>query len=49
MPLEIVGHPRSNFVRAVRMVALEKGVPHEHTPELPHSDVIKTLHGAEVF
>ena len=44
MPLEIVGHPRSNFVRAVRMVALEKGVQHEHTPELPHSDVIKTLH-----
>jgi len=26
------------------MVALEKGVAHEHTPELPHSDVIKTLH-----
>ena len=44
MPLEIIGHPRSNFVRAVRMVALEKGVAHEHTPELPHSDVIKTLH-----
>ena len=44
MPLEIIGHPRSNFVRAVRMVALEKGVQHEHTPELPHSDVIKTLH-----
>ena len=44
MPLEIIGHPRSNFVRTVRMVALEKGVNHEHLPELPHSDVIKSLH-----
>lgn len=44
MPLEIIGHPRSNFVRTVRMVALEKGAAHEHLPEMPHSDVIKSLH-----
>tara|TARA_B100001123_G_C15314076_1_gene1025466 strand:+ start:938 stop:1630 length:693 start_codon:yes stop_codon:yes gene_type:complete len=44
MPLEIIGHPRSNFVRTVRMVAHEKGVAYEHIPEMPHSDVIKSLH-----
>ena len=44
MALEIIGFPRSNFVRTVRMVAEEKGVAYGHVPELPHSDVINTLH-----
>lgn len=44
MALEIIGFARSNFVRTVRMVTEEKGVAYEHLPELPHSDVIKSLH-----
>ena len=43
MGLEIVGFPRSNFVRAVRMVAEEKGVAYELVAEMPHSDVVKGL------
>jgi glutathione S-transferase len=43
MALEIIGFPRSNFVRSVRMVAEEKGVPYELLAELPHSDTVKGL------
>ena len=43
MGLEIVGFPVSNFVRSVRMVAEEKGVPYELVPERPHSDTVKGL------
>ncbi len=44
MTLQIIGFPRSNFVRTVRMVAIEKGAPFEHIPELPHSDAVNALH-----
>lgn len=44
MALEIIGTPNSNFVRTVRMVAEEKGVFYENSPDMPHSDVIKLLH-----
>jgi glutathione S-transferase len=43
MTLEIVGFGRSNFVRAVRMVAEEKGVLYELVQERPHSDAVKSL------
>ena len=43
MGLEIIGFPRSNFVRAVRMVAEEKGVDYELVAEMPHSDTVKSL------
>jgi glutathione S-transferase len=43
MVLEIIGFPRSNFVRTVRMVAQEKGVPYEHIPAMPHSDEVKAI------
>jgi glutathione S-transferase len=43
MALEIIGFPRSNFVRTVRMVAQEKGVPYEHIPAMPHSDEVKAI------
>jgi glutathione S-transferase len=33
----------SNFVRAVCMVAQEKGVPYENISAAPHSDEIKAL------
>lgn len=44
MTLEIIGFPRSNFVRTVRMVAQEKGVAYELTPAMPHSDEVKAIH-----
>lgn len=44
MTLTIIGTPNSNFVRSVRMVAEEKGVAYQNSPEMPHSDVIKSLH-----
>ena len=43
MTLEIIGIPRSNFVRTVRMCAEEKGVPHENIAEMPHSDAVKAI------
>ena len=43
MGLEIIGIPRSNFVRTVRMCAEEKGVPHENIAEMPHSDAVKVI------
>ncbi len=43
MALEIIGFPRSNFVRTVRMAAREKGVPYEHIPAMPHSDEVKAI------
>ena len=43
MTLEIVGFAHSNFVRAVRMVAEEKGVAYDLVAELPHSDAVKAL------
>jgi len=43
MTLEIIGFPRSNFVRAVRMVAHEKGVAYENIKAMPHSDEVKAI------
>jgi glutathione S-transferase len=44
MALEILGFPRSNFVRTVRMAVQEKGVAYELVPEFPHADAIKAIH-----
>ncbi len=44
MTLEIIGFPRSNFVRTVRMVAHEKGVAYELDPAMPHADEVKVIH-----
>ncbi len=43
MTLEIIGIPRSNFVRTVRMVAHEKGVQYTLNPAMPHSDEVKAI------
>ena len=43
MTLQIIGIPQSNFVRAVRMVAEEKGVAYELIPAPPHSDDIQMM------
>ena len=43
MTLEIIGAARSNFVRAVRMVANEKDVAYEHVSAMPHSDEVKAI------
>jgi len=44
MTVEIIGFPRSNFVRTVRMVAHEKGMDYELLAERPHSDAVKAIH-----
>ncbi|MBT5107796.1 MAG: glutathione S-transferase family protein [Rhodospirillaceae bacterium] len=44
MALEIIGFPRSNFVRTVCMVAREKGVDYDLTPAMPHSDEVRAIH-----
>lgn len=44
MTLQIIGFPRSNFVRATRMAAHEKGVEYEHIAAMPHSDEVKAIH-----
>ena len=35
--LEIIGVPLSNYVRSLRMMCEEKGVPYRINPALPHS------------
>ena len=44
MTLQIIGFPRSNFVRTVRMAAHEKGIDYDYDPALPHSDKVKAIH-----
>ena len=44
--LEIMGVPFSNYVRSVRMLCEEKGVPYKLTPSLPQSPEIKAVHPA---
>lgn len=43
MALEIIGNPGSNFVRAVRMCAAEKGIAYDHILAAPHSDEVKAI------
>jgi glutathione S-transferase len=42
--LQIIGLPQSNYVRVVRMVCEEKGVPYDLKPERPHSPDVDALH-----
>lgn len=44
--LEIVGVPFSNYVRSVRMLCEEKGVPYKLAPSLPHSPEVSAIHPA---
>jgi glutathione S-transferase len=44
MTLEIIGFPRSNFVRTIRMIANEKGIKYDYTQAFPHSDEVKAIH-----
>ena len=43
MTLQIIGIPQSNFVRAVRMVAEEKGVEYALITTAPHAEDIKVI------
>ena len=43
-PVEILGTPHSNFVRAVRMVLAEKGLTYEYHPVRPHSPEALAVH-----
>ena len=42
--LEIIGAPRRNFVRAVRIARTEKGVPYTLNPARPHTAEIDAIH-----
>jgi len=42
--IEIFGVPQSTFVRVVRMVCVEKGVPYNLLPVRPHTPEIDALH-----
>lgn len=44
MTLEIIGFAQSNFVRTLRMIALEKGVAYEHVPIMPGSKEAREAH-----
>ena len=42
--VEIIGAPLSNFVRVIRIVAEEKGVPYTLIPAMPHTPEVSALH-----
>lgn len=44
--LEIIGIPLSNYVRSVRMLCEEKGVPYTLNPARPHSPEVNAIHPA---
>ena len=44
--LEIIGVPFSNYVRALRMMCEEKGVPYKLNPAKPHSPEVTAIHPA---
>jgi len=42
--IEIFGMAQCNYLRAVRMAALEKSIAHIHHPVMPHSPEAQTAH-----
>lgn len=44
--LEIIGVPFSNYVRSIRMLCEEKGVPYKLTPSRPHTPEVDAIHPA---
>lgn len=44
--LEIIGTPISNYVRTIRMLCEEKGVPYKLNPAFPQTAEVKSLHPA---
>ena len=44
--LEIIGVPFSNYVRSLRMMCEEKGVPYKLNPARPHSPEVVAIHPA---
>jgi len=44
--LQVFGIPQSSFTRAVRMAALEKGIPYDFIVAPPHSPEVKAIHPA---
>lgn len=44
--IEIIGTPISNYVRSIRMLCEEKGVPYELDPAFPHTPEATALHPA---
>jgi glutathione S-transferase len=44
--LEIIGIPLSNYVRSIRMLCEEKGVPYTLVPAMPHTPDVTAIHPA---
>ena len=44
--LEIIGTPLGNYVRAIRLLCEEKGVPYRLNPAFPQTPEVKSLHPA---
>ncbi len=44
--IKIIGTPISNYVRAIRMLCEEKGVPYTLEPEMPHTPEVQAIHPA---
>jgi glutathione S-transferase len=44
--LEIIGTPLGNYVRAIRLLCEEKGVPYTLNPAFPQTPEVKSLHPA---
>src|SRR5882724_4655586 len=42
--LQIIGAPQSNYVCVVRIACLEKGVPYNLVPAVPHSPEVDAIH-----
>ena len=44
--IKIIGTPISNYVRAIRMLCEEKGVPYTLEPVMPHTPEVQAIHPA---
>ena len=44
--LEVIGVPFSNYVRSIRMLCEEKGVPYKLNPARPHTPEVTAIHPA---
>jgi glutathione S-transferase len=42
--LQIIGGPQSNYVRMVRIACIEKGVPYDLVPVMPHTPEVDAIH-----
>lgn len=44
--IEVIGAPLSNYVRTIRVLCEEKGVPYKLDPAMPHTPEVQSIHPA---